>query len=131
MNPPGDGLCYFHCIVEAINPGIRTKIERVRQAIAAQRKVIQYIEQKIKEGGSTTIEKYKTYMGWEESHTNIGLTTHKIRKQLEEMKKWPTRYMTDVVEIIQYEAAEALGVTIETHRVTKQRETYQDRVEIV
>ena len=131
MNPPGDGLCYFHCAVEHVNPGIRTKIERVRRAIQMQRSVMQYVWDKIQDttqNADANMEKYRLLMSWE----NIGSQAirSKMKAEMEELWLHPTRYMKDIVEVIQFEAAHVLGITIETHRVTDNADgTYVDSID--
>ena len=47
FNPPGDGLCSFHCIVECMHPCIQHKLLIIRKAIQLQRHVIEYVRSKI------------------------------------------------------------------------------------
>jgi hypothetical protein len=118
MNPPGDGLCFFHCIVEAITPNIKTKYERVKRAIVTQRKVIQHIQGQLNRNARKAIQKYRQILGITDDMSDAQVHAS-IQKQLQEITTHPSQYTKEVIEIIQAETADALGITIEIHRVTE------------
>ena len=54
----------------------------------------------------------------------------KIQAELEELRDHPSRYRKDIVEVIQFESARALGIAIETHSITENANgNYIDSIE--
>ena len=44
-NPPGDGMCFWHSIVNGLQPGLRTHYDRMHAAVCTQRRVIQFVRE--------------------------------------------------------------------------------------
>ena len=104
-NPPGDGMCFWHSIVNGLQPGIRTHYDRMHAAVCTQRRVIQFVREQ-----SRQPEKLNQYISLLRdslpASTTINHTT--LETQLAELEQCPQLYDLPVNDILRMDAAHAL-----------------------
>ena len=108
-NPPGDGLCFWYALANALWPQNSTHYAKMRQALIAQRRTIEYVQQKM----ANPSDKQDILAAFATA-TEIGEDSSEVAfwAQLSQIKTQPQRYELAINDILRQECGHALQCQI-------------------